>query len=635
MLRTIPIHRLIAIGFGLIVIVFIVSGSISFFKISKLQDLSNQISTLRVPTTEASSSMAYQIYKTQGSLRDWLLFEEGHFDNELRESWVRIRLTEARMKQLSKKWTNPENQRYLKKIQALLNEFEKVQFEILEISVLPENIPANVLVTQKVTPLVLLLNDNIMHLIDHEESIKATQERKELLLTLIHFRNSLGLSLSNIRSYLRTGNKDFIANFERSWSDNQQSFDELRDMQPIFQPYQRRIFKEVIKNRDIFSKLPAQIFELRGKEDWNQANFLLKTKATPLSRQIINYLEIMTQNQHHLLQYDHEVMEISTYNFKNNLLVILLLAIIFTIWLGLIISRRSSATQRLIEHRAKLIDQNIMIAHLDDKGVIKDISNSLCRVLGGVKADFIEKQSYFFLLEKDREPLLNEINMIVHTGKTWSGDIERTNHDDQSIWLHSKLIPTSNVNNSIEGYTNIFYNITDKKRLEEISITDKLTSLFNRRHFDVVIVQQLKLARRNGNTITLCILDIDYFKDYNDHYGHQAGDNALTQVAHSLKQSLKRPDDFVFRLGGEEFGIIISGLDAPHVADILSKIQHDIESLFIKHEYSKVHEYLTISIGAKINTSIKNIQVEEFYLAADKALYEAKKKRNSIVIELN
>ena len=133
---------------------------------------------------------------------------------------------------------------------------------------------------------------------------------------------------------------------------------------------------------------------------------------------------------------------------------------------------------------------------------------------------------------------------------------------------------------------------------------------------------------------TVVILDIDFFKEYNDHYGHQAGDNALKQVAHSLRQSLKRPSDFVFRLGGEEFGIIMNGLDSPQVAEILNKIQNDVESLHIKHEYSKVHENLTVSIGASIYTSVKDLRVEDFYLTADKALYEAKKKRNCIVIEL-
>lgn len=634
MLKTLPIHRLISLGFGLIVIVFIINGSISFSGISKLQNISDQIFSLRTPTTEASSSMVYQIHKSQASLRGWLLLNEEHFDNDLRESWVKIRTTEETIEQLSKKWTNPDNQVHFKAIQTLLNDFERIQFDILEISALPENIPANLLTTKKAVPLVLLLNNKVLQLIAHEETIEATPERKNFLLALIKFRNSLGLSLGNIHSYLLSGDKDFIGSFEESWSDNQQHFDDLNNMQPIFKSHQKRIFNDVIKNSQEFSELPAKIFELRGKDDWNQAKFLLRTKAEPISQQIINTLKTMTSNQHHLLQLDNEAMAISTYNFKNNLLILTLLAIIFTIWLGLIISRRSSVAQKLIENRAELIDQNIMIAHLDNKGIIKDISNSLCRTLGGIKTDFIGKQSYFFLSDKDRAPLYDDIIMMVHTGQVWSGEIERINEDNERVWLHSKLIPTHDHHGDGEGYTNILQNITDKKRLEEISITDKLTSLFNRRHFDIVILQQLKLARRNGKTITLCILDIDYFKEYNDHYGHQAGDNALTLVAHSLKQGLKRPDDFVFRLGGEEFGVIINGMDAPHITEILNKIQHDVESLFIKHEYSKVHEHLTVSIGAIIYTSIKDLQVDDFYLSADKALYEAKKKRNCIVIEL-
>lgn len=130
-------------------------------------------------------------------------------------------------------------------------------------------------------------------------------------MALIRFRNSLGLSLGNIRSYLLSGDQDFIADFESSWSDNQLHFDELNGMQPIFEPYQKRIFKDVIKNRQEFSVLPPEIFELREKEDWNQAKFLLRTKAEPLSQQIISTLKTMTNNQHHLLQLDNEAMAIS------------------------------------------------------------------------------------------------------------------------------------------------------------------------------------------------------------------------------------------------------------------------------------------------------------------------------------
>lgn len=178
MLKTLPIHRLISLGFGLIVIVFIISGSISFSSISKLQNISNQIFSLRAPTTEASSSMVNQIYKTQASLRGRLLLNEEHFDNELRESWVRIRTTEEIIKQLSKKWTNPDNKAHFKEIQKLLDDFEKIQFKILEISGLPENIPANLLATKRAVPLVLLLNNKILQFIEHEEMIKTTSERK-------------------------------------------------------------------------------------------------------------------------------------------------------------------------------------------------------------------------------------------------------------------------------------------------------------------------------------------------------------------------------------------------------------------------------------------------------------------------
>lgn len=93
------------------------------------------------------------------------------------------------------------------------------------------------------------------------------------------------------------------------------------------------------------------------------------------------------------------------------------------------------------------------------------------------------------------------------------------------------------------------------KKLENVSYTDSLTTLHNRRYFNLVYERELKRAQRTHSYITFMMLDIDYFKQYNDTYGHLEGDYALKSVAKVLKDTLKRPSDYVFRLGGEEFGV--------------------------------------------------------------------------------
>ena len=127
-------------------------------------------------------------------------------------------------------------------------------------------------------------------------------------------------------------------------------------------------------------------------------------------------------------------------------------------------------------------------------------------------------------------------------------------------------------------------------------------------------------------------MDIDYFKQYNDTYGHQAGDLALKKVSLMLKKKTSRASDFAFRLGGEEFGIITI-LDKEKSIEFANSIKNEIENLQIEHKASKVSKYLTISIGivSKKGDAITNSDI--LFKEADDCLYEAKKLgRNSIFI---
>ena len=135
------------------------------------------------------------------------------------------------------------------------------------------------------------------------------------------------------------------------------------------------------------------------------------------------------------------------------------------------------------------------------------------------------------------------------------------------------------------------------KKLENVSYTDSLTGLYNRRYFNLIYDRELKRAKRTHNYITFMMLDIDYFKQYNDTYGHIEGDFALKSVAKVLNDTLKRPGDFVFRLGGEEFGVLLAETSESNSATIARNICDAIRGREIKHKNSKVNEFLTISVG--------------------------------------
>lgn len=172
--------------------------------------------------------------------------------------------------------------------------------------------------------------------------------------------------------------------------------------------------------------------------------------------------------------------------------------------------------------------------------------------------------------------------------------------------------------------------------IEKISITDGLTNVYNRRHFNDIFPKIINSAKRNNELISFLLIDIDHFKQYNDNYGHQMGDEVLIKFADCLKSSLKRVDDMCFRLGGEEFGIIYKSEDKQKAFEFANILKNSIENLKIVHEYNGASNYVTASLGliCKYARDIKNI--DEIYKQADDLLYEAKKSgRNIVSVEKN
>lgn len=164
------------------------------------------------------------------------------------------------------------------------------------------------------------------------------------------------------------------------------------------------------------------------------------------------------------------------------------------------------------------------------------------------------------------------------------------------------------------------------KKLENASYTDALTLLHNRRYFNLIYERELKRAHREKNDITFMMIDIDFFKQYNDTYGHLQGDEALKQVAKTIQDALRRPTDFVFRLGGEEFGVLLVNTDVENSARLAQNILDLVKEKHIRHRNSKVHEFLTISIGVvccKIDDTVKE---DTIISKADKMLYQAKEE---------
>ncbi|MBF0200009.1 MAG: diguanylate cyclase [Desulfamplus sp.] len=169
------------------------------------------------------------------------------------------------------------------------------------------------------------------------------------------------------------------------------------------------------------------------------------------------------------------------------------------------------------------------------------------------------------------------------------------------------------------------------KELERLSYLDPLTGISNRRYFDQVMLQEWRRMAREKSPISIVMIDIDYFKPFNDFYGHQEGDICLKKVAGALNDALLRPGDFVARYGGEEFVAVLPNSSIRGAREVAGRMQTNIENLEYPHAYSKVAGHVTVSIGVACTFPDNSSQFRELVNQADQALYSAKENgRNRV-----
>ncbi len=162
------------------------------------------------------------------------------------------------------------------------------------------------------------------------------------------------------------------------------------------------------------------------------------------------------------------------------------------------------------------------------------------------------------------------------------------------------------------------------QKLEKLSITDGLTQIANRRHFDEVLDKEYNRHIRTQSELSLILLDIDHFKAFNDYYGHVNGDECLKKVARVIANCSSRPADLAARYGGEEFVCVLPDTDSNGAINVAENIRLGVKTLEIPHHRSKVAEYVTVSLGVVTAQCSNNISAVEIVAKADEALYIAK-----------
>ncbi len=266
------------------------------------------------------------------------------------------------------------------------------------------------------------------------------------------------------------------------------------------------------------------------------------------------------------------------------------------------------------------------------------INPAMAQIVGNEPDRLVGKRVTKPFLNQFYPELFNQFIRVIETDETFEQDLYCEDPNFQHSWYHLRVAKLQ------DGLSITIRDITERKEWEILlnqtsqnlyqqAISDPLTKIANRRIFDRCLEKEWNQAQKHQSSLSLILADVDYFKRYNDYYGHYAGDECLRKIAHKIQSTLKRSTDFLARYGGEEFAIILPNMETKNAQKVAELIQSEIHKLKLPHAQSRVSQYVTLSLG--ISTEIPQSTNSSDYLikAADVALYQAKEKgRNCVVI---
>ncbi|MBV5321561.1 MAG: diguanylate cyclase [Sulfuricurvum sp.] len=277
--------------------------------------------------------------------------------------------------------------------------------------------------------------------------------------------------------------------------------------------------------------------------------------------------------------------------------------------------------KKSIENYVEIVDRFIITSSTDLSGKITYISKAFEEISGYSKTELMGKNHRILRDPQMPNELFENLWQTITSGKDWHGEIRNIAKNGHYYWVDVHISPNFDEQGNMVGYTAIRQNITDKKLIEEISLTDQLTGLYNRRHLDAVLEKNSQIAERYNIPFSVAIVDIDHFKNINDTYGHQVGDYVLQSLSGMLK-SQSRAVDILGRWGGEEFLIIFPNTEEAEAEIAAEKIRNAIEIFTMDSVGNK-----TVSIGV----SEYHDDLHETIKRADEALYQAKAQGRNCV----
>jgi diguanylate cyclase (GGDEF)-like protein len=245
---------------------------------------------------------------------------------------------------------------------------------------------------------------------------------------------------------------------------------------------------------------------------------------------------------------------------------------------------------------------------------------------------------------EDRERVVNFCVAQSKAGVDHEADYRALTRDGSYVWLRDVVHVVRDQAGVVEALVGFMFDISERKKTEEklmclqrelqdLSFKDGLTGLANRRRFDTLLYLEWDAACRNRKPISLLMIDIDFFKQYNDRYGHIQGDDCLKRVSKALATGATRPREFLARYGGEEFALVLPETDERGAESVATRCREALWAEGIPHEASSVAPIVTVSIGVGTVIPSSADELLHFIEAVDKRLYRAKQEgRNTMVL---
>lgn len=249
----------------------------------------------------------------------------------------------------------------------------------------------------------------------------------------------------------------------------------------------------------------------------------------------------------------------------------------------------------------------------------------------------IPKENADVYYEKDKSLFLTAKEQFYEGKVKCSDGVTRDYHFYKSSFvIDGEIIGLVGLMLDVSDYKKALLDLDEKnKLLNDLSITDSLTSLYNRRYFQDILEKKVNQLIRFKHQFSFAIIDVDFFKDYNDYYGHQKGDLVLEEIGKALKNSFLRSTDYAFRIGGEEFAVLFDVNDFKDASIIMERVRKKIEDLKIEASPKSNYKYLTVSIG--LGNILKldiNTNPSIIYHEVDKLLYKSKKDdKNRVTVK--